>query len=265
MDIISEYFACEHARRPYCVTDIHGHMGRWFNFNIPGRNDSDILAAMEQYGIGHIVLSHLKSITGSFIEGNREAIAFAERNPEKISIYIGVNPHYLKDTIEELERWEKHPCMSGIKLHPETHRYSILDKKCAPIFAFASERGLPVLIHVWGREAVKACVEIAQRYPYMMLLMGHSGGPQACEEAVEAAMKTQNLLLDITTSYTPEGMLEWMVQRVGAHRVVFGSDMPFIDAKHTLGRVLHSGLSTEEKRMILSDNAAKLLNRGEGI
>lgn len=259
MDIISDYFRRQQAERPTCVVDIHGHMGQWFNFSIPGRADEDIVAAMDRYGIDRIVLSHLKSITGSFVEGNREAMALAERYPERVFSYIGVDPHYAEDTRLELGRWGDSPYAIGVKLHPETHRYSILDDLCVPIFQFAHEKKLPVLIHVWGPKAAKDCVTIANEYPGMSLIMGHSGGPTAYREAVWAAQRAENIVLDITGSYAYEGVLEWTVRQVGAHRIVFGSDMPFIDAKHTLGRVLYSGLSLDEKRMILSENAVRLL------
>lgn len=263
MDVISEYFSRFGEIGPDPVIDIHGHMGQWFNFSIPGRGDEDILDAMARYGIGHIVLSHLKTITGSFTEGNREAMAFAARHPEQVSAYIGVDPHYPKQTMEELTRWVDDPCAAGIKLHPETHRYSILDPVCQSVFRFANDRRLPVLIHIWGPQAARDCAQVALENPGMQLIMGHSGGPEAYREAVWAAQQAENIVLDITGSYALEGQLEWTVEKVGANRIVFGSDMPFIDAKHTLGRVLYSALTLEQKRMILSGNAGKLLRREE--
>jgi predicted TIM-barrel fold metal-dependent hydrolase len=46
---------------------------------------------------------------------------------------------------------------------------------------------------------------------------------------------------------------------VGAERIIWGSDITFLNQAHQLGRVIGADLSEEEKRLILGGNARRIL------
>jgi predicted TIM-barrel fold metal-dependent hydrolase len=54
-------------------------------------------------------------------------------------------------------------------------------------------------------------------------------------------------------------MLERCVHRIGAERIVFGSDMPALEAAGTLASVLTAGIGDAEKEAILRHNFLRLL------
>ncbi len=49
-----------------------------------------------------------------------------------------------------------------------------------------------------------------------------------------------------------------MVARVGADRILWGTDNPFIDPRPGLGRMLCAEVSDEDKRKMLGLNAKRL-------
>ena len=49
-----------------------------------------------------------------------------------------------------------------------------------------------------------------------------------------------------------------MVRGVGADRVLFSSDVPFIDLRFSLGRVVFAPLAPEERLQVLGRNARRL-------
>jgi predicted TIM-barrel fold metal-dependent hydrolase len=51
-----------------------------------------------------------------------------------------------------------------------------------------------------------------------------------------------------------------MVREVGADRVIFSSDIPFIDLRYGLGRVLFAPLTPEERALVLGGNIRRLLS-----
>ena len=152
--------------------------------------------------------------------------------------------------------------LRGIKLHPALHDFGVLEPRCEAIWRFAEERGAAILSHTWEGDArcrPNAFGQLAQAHPTIPFLLGHSGGTAAGRrEAVAMAQAHTNIYLDVCSSYLTCAKLEWMVREVGAERVLFGSDIPWLNPAFTLGRVAYANLSDEQLRLILGENAARL-------
>lgn len=242
----------------YEVVDMHAHLGTWFNFSQVKPDLPALRRALKCAGIDRFMASHTLALVGEIELGNAKVDEMSREMPELMG-YVGVNPHYEAASLEQLDRWLGKGCFKGMKMHPETHVYRITDPSCQSLFRVADNAHCPVLIHVMSPEAIKDCAEIAARYPNLSLLMGHSGGVDYRVQALECCCDFPNVFFDLTSSMMKENCLEWMVERVGADRILFGSDVPFIDAKHSVGQVLYSRLSTEDKRKIFSENARRIL------
>ncbi|NJD01489.1 MAG: hypothetical protein FIA99_02545 [Ruminiclostridium sp.] len=55
--------------------------------------------------------------------------------------------------------------------------------------------------------------------------------------------------------------MEWFVKEVGSRKVLYGSDMPFIDPKPAVGRVAFAQISDDEKRDVFGKNMQRLLEK----
>jgi len=62
----------------------------------------------------------------------------------------------------------------------------------------------------------------------------------------------------LTGSLLPRGMLERMVNGVGAERVLFGTDMPFVDGRPQIGYVACARIPDDSKRLIFGLNAKRI-------
>jgi len=69
----------------------------------------------------------------------------------------------------------------------------------------------------------------------------------------------RNLLVDTSGSQPARGLLEEAVRRLGAERVVFGTDLPIRDYASMLGKMFEAPLTDRQRRQILGLNAARLL------
>jgi predicted TIM-barrel fold metal-dependent hydrolase len=73
------------------------------------------------------------------------------------------------------------------------------------------------------------------------------------------AAEEPNVYLDITSSVGRFGAFAEVVRTVGAGRLLYGSDMPWMCATHQIGRVLLAPIPDADKRLILGETMAGLL------
>jgi hypothetical protein len=93
--------------------------------------------------------------------------------------------------------------------------------------------------------------------------MAHMGGfPDAGGDwrmAIEVAQRHKNVWLDTTSSTYDSGMMEMAVRRLGAGRILFGTDMPLLDPFAGVQKIRSAFLTEEEKTLILGGNLERLL------
>lgn len=250
---------------PIPIVDAHAHLGPWGAFEIPERGSlASMLAVMDRVGVERVALSSHLAIAGDAREGNRLTLAAKDAAPARVWGYLVVSPH---------EAWDEAqpsscllvPGVVGLKLHPETYAYPVTGEGYAPALAWAEAVGLPVLVHC--QHGSPFCSpgmlgRVASRYPRLPLILGHMGvTPAGFREAVAVARDHPWVYLEICGSHMTADWLAWTVARVGVERVVFGSDVPFIDLRYSVGRVAMAQLGEEAERRILRDNFLRLVGQ----
>ena len=68
-----------------------------------------------------------------------------------------------------------------------------------------------------------------------------------------------NVYLETCSSFRTPGVIEQLVSEVGADRVLFGSDIPLMDPRCQIGKIITADISDDAKRQVLGLNAMKLL------
>jgi predicted TIM-barrel fold metal-dependent hydrolase len=197
------------------------------------------------------------------VAGNRIAADAVNRHPDRFAAYCAVSPNYPEDEmLGQLEACVSRGACCAIKIHPATHDYAANGPAYAPMWAFAHENRLPVLVHTWGGDPLCGPLlfdDIGRDYPEARIILGHSGASvMGIRESVEAARSRPNLYLDLTKSFMHQGLLEEMVAAVGAERVLFGTDVPFIDCRSQIGYVASARIPDSQKRLIFGHNAVAL-------
>ena len=249
------------------VVDCHTHLGPWHNFHIPACTAEAMVRTMDRLGIATSFCSPHVAIGPDYVLGNREVMAAEEAFPGRILPYVTINPHYPPaEVTAEIEHWHALGRLRAFKIHPNVHGYRADGPAYVPLFEFAEAHDLPVLSHSWagdGQCGPAILGALAERYPRVTLLIAHSAsGWPMIEEACAAAEAHPNVRLDLTGSQLFYQALETMVGRIGAERILFGSDLPFIDPRPGLGRVLMARIGDEDKRRILGRNAQALFGLG---
>ena len=82
-------------------------------------------------------------------------------------------------------------------------------------------------------------------------------GKRLYEDAILVAKWFENIILE--TSFRDPRDIARAVRKVGADRVIYGSDMPFGIPEVEMLKVKVCDISEEEKKMVLGRNVARIL------
>lgn len=230
----------------------------------------DTLAEGERLGIRLFIGSCLGEfkLQPSFEEiykANNDMAAVIQRNLNLVSGYCYVNPRHGEQAISDFRVRIEEDSMIGMKLWVSTY---CNDPLVFPFVEQAIAYRVPILIHTWRKTVGQlACestafhvADLAARYPEAILIMAHMGGQ------VESAMNTiasyTNVRVD--TSGTPVGAAEVAiaVERLGAERLIFGSDLPIACLASNMGKVVGAGLSPQQLELIMGGNMELILAEG---
>ncbi len=240
------------------VIDAHAHLGPYFNFHVPGNDAASMVEEMDRVGISQAWISSHGSLASDYVRGNDDAVRAAREFPGRFLVYATPNPNYGSEVEEELNRLIEEPEVRMIKLHPAVHEYPVDGPAYEPVWRAARAQRLPVLVHVW--KGCRFCdpmrfAHVAARHERVVFLLAHCGGPDGVDDSVHIAKDQENVLLDFAGSQAAYGLIERLVREVGAEKMVFGSDTPFLSPAGQLGRVLYAEISDDDKQRILAGNA----------
>ena len=246
----------------YHVIDAHAHLGRYPNIHVVHGDAGGILGSMDRIGIQTTCLSAFRALGGDYHRGNDEVASVVARYPGRFLGYGVINPNYPDDIEAELHRCLDALGLFAIKLHPTMHNYPPDGPAYHRVYTAMQVRQGLVLSHTFGDPATLE--RLAAGYPNVTFLVAHVAGTYdpALAESYAVLMEARpNVFLDTVLSQVYYGDLEQWVAAVGASRLVFGSDVPFNDNAHQIGRITHADISEEDKRMILGGTMARILER----
>ncbi len=244
------------------VLDCHGHIGPSFVHHIPGHDVSSMIKTMDRLGIDILCLSGMASIGADHHIGNDLVGEATEIFPDRVMGYACANPHDPGEVMDELHRCFDVLKCKAVKIHPMFHALPANGPEYRPVWQFTAEKGCPLLTHTLGGDPT--CTPtlfdgLARDYPQVPILLGHAGNNLAgVAEAVEVCRNRENVFLDLNYATIYYGLVEHLVDRVGAEKLVFGSDVSWNSLSYSLGMILFAKIGDGAKEKILGLNAASL-------
>ncbi len=250
-------------RSPIAIADCHGHLGMHPDFPAYKTQPEEMLRVMDALNIQFLAISSTLAIYNDAPRGNAQVAEVTQRYPDRFLPYVVANPNAPTEAMEQLHRHAAGKRPPLIKLHPDTHRYPVHGPKYREVWQYANQTAAAVLVHTWDSDpncGPMLLGAIAREFPRARIILGHSGVTwRGYEQSIEVARGAPNVFLDIAGSQSHRTILEHCVAQIGAERVLFGSDMPYLEAAMAVGRVLTARLSDEHKEMILRSNFLRLL------
>ena len=154
--------------------------------------------------------------------------------------------------------------LQGIKMHPDSQRFSIDDLRLFPMYEMVQGK-LPVMLHMGDRRydyshPIKLR-RILDLFPRLQVIAAHFGGYSMYDTALEL-LKDTSCVMDISSSmmFMEPGQPEWYINAYGAERMAFGTDYPMWDPVKEMEHFLQLKLTDTQKEQIAHKTAERILN-----
>ena len=249
----------------YKPIDLHTHMGLEYCLYYQDHDADSMVRTMDEQNVDFIVCIPCEDLFG--VESQRVQIKDAMRRyPDRVKGYYCYNPRLGTSREEIKKEFRENPGFVGMKFGPDYHRTALTDSKYETVLCLANEYHMLILSHTWGYSldgencnSADKVIGVLEKYPNITFIMGHSIQGQV-DDAIEIARKYPNAYLDLCDTCRLNGVVEKMVREVGAEKVVFGTDAPMQTHLFQMGCVLGAKITDAEKKLILRDNALRILS-----
>lgn len=248
-----------------------------FGHKVELRTVDQMLEEYSRSGISHLVLfawdaetaSQRPRVTNEFVA------QIANRYPERIIGFASVDPHK-KTAVSDLEHAIRDLKLRGLKLHPQVQAFEPNSRDYYPIYAKCVELGIPITFHTgstyWGAglrgggglklrfSDPMLLDDVAADFPELKIIMAHPGWPWQ-EEQLAIATHKENVFIDLS-GWSPkyfQPLLVTYMTKLIPEKFLFGTDYPMLSPKRWLTDFETLGIEDDVRRMVLRDNAKRLL------
>jgi predicted TIM-barrel fold metal-dependent hydrolase len=207
------------------------------------------------------------------VEQKREIRQYLEQHADRVSGLIPVDPSQTVESCRKMEEWIANgPCV-GIKYYggnPGGVVVSHPDNEA--IIRLAAELKVLIYIHTWlrvggvprrpggsndpGESTPMDVAVLAERFPDVPLICGHSGGDW--ELGVRAVRAHENVYLEFSGSDPHSGQVDYTVGELGASRLIWGGHGPSRSYSTELSKVLDADLTDQQQMQILGGNLRRI-------
>jgi predicted TIM-barrel fold metal-dependent hydrolase len=183
----------------------------------------------------------------------------------------------------------------GVKMHPGQFSYYPDDEMFWPMYEKCQQLGMPILSDSgpWPHSYLvfmypnplgyklseedknyaepQRWAKVLKAFPKLTVILAHLGSAW-WDERVELAQQFPNVYFDTSQGFSAPDQLPVVARRslaeedavrifrkIGVSRIMFGTDLPGIPLQPQLEQLLRLPLTEEEKQMILSQNAKRIL------
>lgn len=224
---------------------------------------SGVQASMAEHNVDLSVV--LNIATNARQQQSVNDFAAQMNQQENIVAFGSVYPHS-DDALEELERI-KSLGLKGVKLHPDYQRFQVDDPKMKPIYQKISQLELITVFHAgydYGFEPPYMCMPEnmanALRWFSSPVIAAHWGGFNVSDQVLQHLCGL-DIYFDTAFGYAsmPKYYAEKILEKHGAEKILFGTDLPWHTPEMELRLLNTLGLSEREYNQICFENAQKLL------
>lgn len=204
------------------------------------------------YGVANLDVMHLR---------NNKALRLKEKYGDFYVPGFHVNPRFLKESLEEIEKMHK----KGINLIGEIVPYfdgwnDYSCKEFSEILDLADNYNMVVNFHPMNDH--DQMDKMVKEHKNITFVAAHPGEKDRFLRHLERMKISENYHLDLSGGgLFRQGLLRYGIDMCGVERFIFGSDYPTCNPAMFIGGVLLDSLITDnEREMIFSKNAKRLLN-----
>jgi uncharacterized protein len=240
------------------IIDSHCHAGKGDGLTGPWDTDAGLaryLRRASEAGIDRTVL--LAAFHSDYAVANREVARIVASDPRRFIGFAFVNSSTDRGRVAGMVQVAvQHYGFRGIKAHRHDGRLT------REVCEAARTWRLPVIYDVMGE--VSGVELLAAEYPDLAFVIPHLGSfadDWAAQVAfVDKLARLPNVYAD-TSGVRRFDLLVEAVKRAGAHKVLFGTDGPWLHPGVELAKISALRLPPEQERLVLGGNLLRLMAR----
>ncbi|MFI7450178.1 amidohydrolase family protein [Nonomuraea sp. NPDC049714] len=280
------------------MIDAHAHLvtdDPAYPFNPPGgtvseavRNDpmtaERLLAALREHGLSGAVAVQRAHVYGY---DNSYVVDSASRHPGRLAAMCVLDAQ-APDAAESVRHWAERGAVAVRLTSPGGNQHGgtpgtdwFAGAEARQVWRQASELGLSMCLHIyrWNRdESLRALAAVTREFPGTPVVLDHiasvetdRAAPYPGADGLLALADLPQVLVKVTTlnfariiaaGAKPSVVVEWLVSRFGAERVLWGSDVTQTPGAYAdmvrIARESVSGLSDRDAAQVLGGTAAAL-------
>jgi|SRR4051794_30999366 predicted TIM-barrel fold metal-dependent hydrolase len=256
------------------ITDTHVYLGHWPHQQLSSDDPPKLATELRRNGL---TLAWAGSFDGLFhkdIAGVNQRLAETcgrIGNGMLLVPFGTINPT-LPDWEDDIRRCRETFRMSGIRLHPTYHGYTLDDPRFVKLLELTAARGLIVQLVVW-MEAERhlllnphvtdldlKVLEENFALPTGLKLIVTNYSHSSEDGHIPALLRNENVYFDFARASGAESISR-LIGKTSPRRIVFGSGAPLHSIEAATAKLKETKLTPDIRRQIGSANAAALLAR----
>lgn len=226
---------------------------------------SGLLRSMDRAGVGMAVVLPVSTKKENVSSINRWAAGLRGDRLEPFgTLFPGM--HDVRDEAARLME----AGIRGVKIHSDYQGVDADNPLMYPLYEACREYGIVALLHAGVDLAlsppVRATPEmiaaVLERFPGLTMIAAHMGGHRMWDD-VKSFLAGREVYFDTAfcPGKMPEETFRSLLRPHGAGRVLFATDYPWLGHEEALTAMNRWDFSAEERRLILGENALRLLQK----
>ncbi|MBU7016185.1 MAG: amidohydrolase family protein [Theionarchaea archaeon] len=253
------------------IIDAHVHLSMPGDSSEPIGSVEDLVMQMDMTSVDAAVILPNPLPKGMNPEKYNEFIADTVKQYPQFVGFGSVNPLDGAKALKELDRFPSLH-LKGLKLNPLLQNFNCDTKEMEKIAQKCNDMDIPILIHSYfpfNTQESERLYRLVQNHEETVFILAHTGGHTFVDffSYVERRKTGKdNVYFDVSSisimfrrsPYTEQ--LTWLLQQMGADRVIFGSNYPKYQLVDALAAFDELSLSFSESQHIMGKTITHLLN-----
>ena len=205
------------------IIDAHMHLCETM-LGVPGCPAHALMAEMQACGVRAAWAMTVEGFYGETRKWNEWLLTQTQSCGGFYVPFCTVDPKAGDAAVEELEYFVRERGMRGLKIHNWLQAVSTTVPGMEELVAACGRLDVPLLVHDGSPPYCTPLqfARLAERHPETTLILGHMGLKDMWPDAIRAAARLDKMLL--CACGAPLVAVREAVKRIGASRILFGSD-----------------------------------------
>lgn len=255
------------------IVDVNAYLGHFAFRRLRHNTAASLLAMMDSKRIDKAVVSSAAAITYRNAQAGNEEVAEQVRgHRDRLVPWAVINPFYA-GWQDDLKTCHEDFAMTGLRLYPKWHNYSLADPCCRELMNAATERGMIVSIPLRAEDnrqrswllnipdvPLAEIVELVKAHPKARFILLNGLGYTSSPLGRANNGLPSNYAIELSRlSAVLANELGQLIANLSAERLMFGTGMPFNYPDPALLKLEVLDAAESDKETIRSRNAMRWL------